>query len=318
MTIFILQSMNIASIDIGTNTILLLIVEINNNRITKILHDEQVIARLGKGVDKDKTILPETFQRALSFLQEYKKTCDKFQVEKIIAVGTSALRDAKNRDEFCVFIQQHAGISIEILSGDEEAQWTYRGGIFEFEQQSNNFTVIDIGGGSTEIIFGNKNSINNKISLNIGCVRITERFLHSSPPSAEELDSAKKFITEELQKISLTKIPSLTIGVAGTVTTLAALEQQLLHYEREKISGYELSYNTISTIYNSLKTKTLEEIKQIPQISAGRADIFLAGILILLTFMEKTATQKITVSDWGLRYGVILRETYQFSIDNEQ
>ena len=135
--------MKIAAIDIGTNTILLLIAEVHAGGSTTILHDEQVIARLGKGVDADRMISQETFHRAAGFLHQYKMTCDRFQADKICAVGTSALRDAKNRNEFISYISEQTRIEIEILSGDDEAQWTYRGGISEFTGKAEQYSVVD-------------------------------------------------------------------------------------------------------------------------------------------------------------------------------
>ena len=301
--------MRIASIDIGTNTILLLIVEADKNGIVKVLHDEQVIARLGKGVDADRVINQETFSRAEAFLKEYKDTCNRFNVNTIIAVGTSALRDAINQIEFCEYIYSKTGIRIEIISGDEEAQWTYMGGISKFKDASNRFTVVDIGGGSTEIITGNSVTIESKISLNIGSVRITERILKTSPPENNSVEEAHEFILSQIPSTISNQISSsFPIGVAGTVTTLAAMNQQLSHYDSEKIDGFSLQYDDIIEVFDKLKVLALNQIKSIPQISPGRADIILAGILILLGFMEKTRLKIIRVSDRGLRYGIIFRE----------
>ena len=301
--------MRVSSIDIGTNTILLLVAEINRDGIGQIFHDEQVIARLGKGVDEHKINTQETFQRALKFLEQYRIVSDSLHSDKIVAVGTSALRDALNKNEFCSFIKEKTGIDIEIISGNEEAQWTYLGGISEFEGKSNNFSVIDIGGGSTEIIFGDKFNIHSKVSLNIGCVRLTERFLHSSPPTEVEIQQAQDFIREQFAIISLPNLGrSFSVGVAGTVTTLASLHQQLPMYDPKKVSGYLLTLDAIQEMYNQLRTKSVEEIKRLPQVSEGRADILLAGVLILIEYINAARLQTIAVSDRGLRYGILLRE----------
>lgn len=300
--------MKLSIIDIGTNTILLLIVEIDHSGITSVLHDEQVIARLGKGVDEHRSISRETFERALQFLQAYRKTSENLHAEKIIAVGTSALRDAVNRDEFCAYIQSNAGITIEILTGDEEAEWTFRGAVSGFNGDV--FSVLDIGGGSTEIISGSHSHIVTKVSLDIGCVRITERFLKTSPPTSLEIAEARTFIQHAFGKTDLSTISeSNVVGVAGTVTTLAALHQKLPTYDSHRVEGSVLSYDDIRNLFTHLRIKTLEEIRAVPQISPGRADIILAGILILLEFMEAADADSITVSDRGLRYGIALRES---------
>jgi len=301
--------MRIASIDIGTNTILLLIVDINQDGIIKVLHDEQVIARLGKGVDENRIINQETFARAKDFLAHYKEVCNAFSVEQITAVGTSALRDARNNQEFIQYIKESIGIAIEIFSGDEEAMWTYRGGISDVIGRSEQFSVIDIGGGSTEIITGNSVGIQSKISLDIGSVRITERILKNSPPDNSALIEAHEFILSTFSAEQIQTIRSqYTIGVAGTLTTLAALHQQLPNYIQEKVNGYILTLNDIRSMFVLLKDKSLEQIAAFPQISAGRADIILAGIMILMGLMEKSGLEQITVSDRGLRYGIILKE----------
>lgn len=301
--------MRIASIDIGTNTILLLIADVSKDGITKVIHDEQVIARLGKGVDADRIIGQETFQRAEAFLKVYKEKCDSYAVDRIAAVGTSALRDAKNRDQFCDFIQERTGISIDVITGNEEALWTYRGGISEFVGRAGRFSVIDIGGGSTEIIVGNATDVESKTSIDIGSVRITERILKSSPPDDTALIEAHEFICSHIPSDLALKLTStFAVGVAGTLTTLAALHQNLPLYDPEKVTGYALTYEDICVLFALLKDKSLEQIKRFPQISEGRADIILAGMLILIGCMERAQLKSITVSDRGLRYGIINRE----------
>jgi len=301
--------MRIASLDIGTNTILLLIADVSTNGIERVVHDEQVIARIGQGVDANRIISRETFLRAESFLEEYKKKCDSLNVDTIIAVGTSALRDAKNTEEFCAYIHEHVGISIEVISGNEEAEWTYRGGISEFLHRANRFSVLDIGGGSTEIIIGNNTTIESKISIDIGSVRLTERILKGSPPEETALIEAHEFIKAQIPKNIATKLsPTFVIGVAGTLTTLASLHQRLPQYDSAKVSGYTLQYHDVCALFALLKDKSLDQIRRFPQITKGREDIILAGTMILMGCMEAAQLQSITVSDRGLRYGMIFRE----------
>ena len=300
--------MRISCIDIGTNTILLLVADIDADGIVRVVHDEQVIARLGKGVDEHHVINQETFRRAAGFLRAYVETSKKLQSEKIIAVGTSALRDASNKKDFCESILQTVGISIEVLSGDDEAEWTCRGAVVGIEPTAESFTVLDIGGGSTEIIYGSRTQILNKVSLDIGCVRVTERILQTSPPTTKEIFAARSLVRKHFTGVDFVQNVSRAIGVAGTVTTLAAMRLQLAQYDPKLVHGYDLHYGDILESFNLLQGKTCEEIKSIPQISAGRADIILAGVIILLEFMEAAGLEKITVSDRGLRFGIILRE----------
>jgi len=300
--------MRIATIDIGTNTILLLVAEAEQRTLGTVIHDQQVIARLGKGVDAERVIGRETFLRAEGFLRSYRETCDALKVDRICAVGTSALRDAKNREEFCRHIEETTGIRIEILSGEEEALWTYRGGISEFAGRSERFSVIDIGGGSTEIIVGTGIGIEEKSSIDIGAVRLTERILRDSPPELPAIIEAHELIRSLMPPLTAHVASTFAVGVAGTVTTLASLHQRLPSYLPEKVSGYSLSYEDVCAMFGMLKDKSVPQIAAFPQISAGRADIILAGIMVLMGYMEACSLKNITVSDRGLRYGIALRE----------
>jgi exopolyphosphatase/guanosine-5'-triphosphate,3'-diphosphate pyrophosphatase len=302
--------MRTSAIDIGTNTILMLIADVNASGEFHVIRDEHVIARLGKGVDSKRMILPETFERVLGYLKDYKRIHEEVRSEKMVACGTSALRDAANSREFIDYIKKHLGFEISILSGDEEADLTYLGGISEFlgsgtEQQ---YAVVDIGGGSTEFTSGRGASITSKISLDIGSVRLTERFLKTSPPGAAGLQDAQRYAVEHLRDLPKLTPHTHCIGVAGTLTTLAAIDLQLKAYDRRRVSGHILTLETIRGIFNRLKRKRLDEIRAIPQILPQRADIILAGILILLEIMKKIGADRITASDRGLRYGIILRE----------
>ena len=301
--------MRISSIDIGTNTILLLVAETEGKNIVKVLHDEQVIARLGEGVDKHRRINEAAFRRSVDFLTAYRDTSRQLQSERIIAVGTSALRDASNGKEFCTVVAQKTGIHIEILSGDEEAQWTFHGALSGDEAAPQHYTVLDIGGGSTEIISGTRRSIERKLSLDIGCVRISERMLYPLPPSESRLAAAREFIRRNFDTSLFPGInSSAAIGVAGTMTTLAAMELQLREYAPDKVHGHLLHIDTIRRAVHFLASKSVNEIRAIRQVSPGRADIILAGAMILLEFMEATDLEEIAVSDRGLRYGIVLRE----------
>jgi exopolyphosphatase/guanosine-5'-triphosphate,3'-diphosphate pyrophosphatase len=300
--------MRVAAIDIGTNTILLLIADLEADGSVSVIRDEQVIARLGKGVDANRFILPETFDKALRYLRDYQTIIDQANVDRFIACGTSFLRDSCNRDEFVGFIKDELGIEIKVLSGDQEASLTYEGAISEFVKPDieQHFAVLDIGGGSTELSFGRENKIESRVSLDIGSVRLTERFLKTSPPSDQGLNEATRFVRSQL--CTLVRYPATTtlLGVAGTLTTLAALDLKLTHYDRSRVNGHVLSQNTIESIFRGLKTKTTEEIGRYSEILPGRVDIIVAGILILLEVLKATGREEIIVSDRGLRYGIAL------------
>jgi exopolyphosphatase / guanosine-5'-triphosphate,3'-diphosphate pyrophosphatase len=301
--------MIIASIDIGTNTILLLVAEVEHGTVTRVLHDEQQIARLGRGVDANRRLRPETMERAAAYLRTYKATAEALGAERIVAVGTSAMRDAANASEFCAYIAAAVGITIEIISGEEEARWTFRGGIQEFTDRASRFSVLDIGGGSTEVIVGDNDAIASKQSFDVGCVRMTERFLRSSPPADDEITQARMMIRRMLQPIQAFNVDStLGIAVAGTPTTLAALYQRLPTYDRERVTGFMLDRKIIWELFDRLKMMTVEEIAALPQVSEGRADVLLAGVLILMEYLDVTGLGGVLVSDRGLRYGMLERK----------
>lgn len=302
--------MRLTAIDIGTNTILLLIADVAPDGTMKAVRDEHVIARMGKGVDQHRAITQETFERTLGFLRSYKQISDECGSEKIIACGTSALRDASNGDRFIRSIADELGFEIRVLSGDEEAELTYLGAVSEFQQPGKQeyFGVLDIGGGSTELTLGVGNTVQQKQSLDIGCVRLTERVLKTSPPSSLSMNRALKDI--RAQVASFSSLPSRTqlIGVAGTLTTLAALDLQLPTYDPRRVSGHVLTFDAIQQIFNHLRIKTMNEILAYPQILPGRADVLLAGIIILMEVMKRLNVDRITVSDRGLRYGIAMKE----------
>ncbi len=275
----------------------------------RTVRDEQRIPRLGEGVDKDKKINSDAFARVLEVLKEYKDISESLHSEKIIACGTSALRDTVNRERLIEFIKKETGIAVEVLSGEGEAVWTYLGAISGLPDDFDKVAVIDIGGGSTEISVGDRNTIHNRISLNLGSVRITERFLRHFPPLAQEITSATKSIRDELEKLPAFDLQGVTlIGVAGTVTTLAAIAQNLPTFDLEKIGGYVLTYEVVGNLLQKLCSMALEEIQRIPSMAPGREDVITAGTLILLEFMEFASLKTVVASGRGVRYGLALRE----------
>jgi exopolyphosphatase/guanosine-5'-triphosphate,3'-diphosphate pyrophosphatase len=307
--------MRLSSIDIGTNTILMLIADVYPNGEIHVARDEHFIARLGKGVDEHRRILPDTFERVFQCLSQYKLIHEEARSERILACGTSALRDAVNRDEFIEFIKSRLGFEITVLSGDKEAELTYLGSVSEFLQEGfpQSFAVIDIGGGSTELTYGLSGAVTSKRSLDIGSVRLTERFLKTSPPDNSALQEAAEYIRDHANGFPQLENGTRCIGVAGTLTTLAAIDLQLRVYDRTRVSGHVLSLEAIQKIFVKLKDKRLEEIKAIPQILPQRADIILAGILILCEMMKQIGVDRITASDRGLRYGILMNEAKRLS-----
>jgi exopolyphosphatase/guanosine-5'-triphosphate,3'-diphosphate pyrophosphatase len=309
-------------IDIGTNTILMLIAEFDkNNSSVKTILDMQRIPRLGKGVDSNRNIQPESTQKAIEILNEYKKISNENNSVSITATATSFIRDSNNKNEFIIQIKDKTGIEIEILKGEDEAKWTFWGGVYDKIQGRTNamITTIDIGGGSTEVTTGNLNQLPKSKSdfqsiplagksIDVGSVRINEKFLSHHPPSYENIVQAEKYINENLSQIDFDISDSHLIGVAGTITTLAAIKLGLERFIAEKVDYVIISIDEIEHILRRLTPLSLEELYLMGDYMTGRADIVIPGILILKCFMRKFGFEKLVVSAKGLRYGIFLRD----------
>ncbi|NTW55080.1 MAG: Ppx/GppA family phosphatase [Chlorobaculum sp.] len=303
-------SERIACIDVGTNTALLLVADLEpeTGRIVTADH-RQTIVRLGEKVDERRIIRPEALERLTTCLATYRDLCGELGVKRIIAAGTSALRDAANRDEIIERVRSATGIEIRCISGEEEAALTFFGAVAGLESVPEPFSVIDIGGGSTEIIMGTVEKVESAVSMNIGSVRMTERFCASFPPSAEEFEAAKQEIDRNLAR----SLPPFfagrqqVFGVAGTLTTIAQVCMGDMEFDAAKVQGYRLKYDAVHELLDRLRAMRLEEIVALG-IPEGRADVFTMGTLILRQFMRMLGVGTVTVSIQGLRYGMAQQE----------
>lgn len=318
---YLVSHMIKTSIDIGTNTILMLIAEYDeNSQQVKTIVDMQRVPRLGKGVDSNRNISAESIQKAIDILNEYKQISAEYNSQSITATATSFIRDSNNKSEFINAIKSATGIEIEILSGDDEAKWTFIGAIYDKVTTGGKITTIDIGGGSTEITTASidkavidkhdfsKIPLTGK-SLDIGSVRINEKFLSAHPPTYESIADAEKFINDNLNKIDFNISGSQLIGVAGTITTLGAIKLGLNKFEADKVDNLEVTIDEIEQILSRLTPLTLEELYVMGDYMTGRADIVIPGILIIKCFMRKFGFEKLTVSTKGLRYGIYMRNS---------
>ncbi|MAO64638.1 MAG: hypothetical protein CL666_06535 [Balneola sp.] len=301
-----------AAIDIGTNTVLLLVADVISGQL-KPVHEEQRIPRLGRGVDADRIINEEATRRVSEALREYKVILenDFSDVEDVIVTATSAVRDARNREEFMASIKEETGFEIRLLSGREEAEWTAAGALSVLDIPSDSETLIlDIGGGSTEIAYLNNGEVVDGHSYDMGSVRFTERFLKSDPPSKVEIERCR----EEIQRFYGDRLfdivnDPVAVGVAGTVTTLAAIAQDLRSYQPEKLAGFILKRSHIEEVIHEFATRGSQEmLERFPVYLRGRADIFMAGMLILEGFLDQFELNSLTVSTGGIRHGALLKQ----------
>ncbi len=298
--------MKIASLDLGSNSFLLLLCEANEKGITKVHTDLIDIVRLGQGLVTHKKFLPEALVRAQKTLNEFKTFIEAFKPDLILAKATAAARISGNKQEL-LNIGKTLKIPIEVISGEKEAQVTYQGVFWgePFDKTDYNL-LIDIGGGSTELIVGRGMGIEYSISLPFGAVLLTERFIKDHPVSEADEKNLNLAIASEIEKsiMSIAKFPIKNVyAVAGTPTTIAQII--LGGYDDAKINGYKLSVAKLKEIENKLKLLSVEQRISDLGVPIGRADILYAGALLLRTVIEAIRVPQITVSTRGMRHGIV-------------
>ena len=299
----------VASIDIGTNTILLLIAKVEEGKL-KPLFEMETIVRLGEGVQKNGVLSEEAMKRGFQTLAQYLEQCQTMGVQKIFAVGTSALREAKNSDHFLKMIQEKLYLSIEIISGEEEAQLSFLAVARDFNELKKSTLVIDVGGGSTEFILGKGDQITQWVSLPLGSVRFTEQFLFSEPAQKGEWEIMEGEIRKLLPKIPHPQGPLSLVAVGGTATTLASVEQGLAEFIPEKIHHFVLKKEALRNQLHLYRSKTIDERRKIPGLPPARADMILAGGAILYVAMEDLNCPSVLVSCHGVRYGLLYKRLF--------
>lgn len=300
-----------ASIDIGTNTVLLLVAEIRNGK-PSVLHEEQRIPRLGRGVDASKNLDPDSVERVLDALRVYRELIrNRYpDVSQVAVTATSAVRDAGNRAKFISRVKEETGFDVTVLDGYEEAEYTFAGAMSVLPLSR--AAVIDIGGGSTEIALGENGNLLDRQSLDMGSVRFTERYLKQDPPAAGEMEECAAAVRKMLagrpfERGSTPGKPSL-VGVAGTVTSLAYMDAGLDTYRPERLNGYRLPAGTVGGWIERLSGMTAGEIEtEYPDVMKGRADVITGGLIILRGFMEYHSFREVTVSTGGIRHGSLLK-----------
>jgi len=300
--------MNMAAIDIGTNTVLLLVASVDDAGTMEALAYEQRVPRLGTGVDASGRLQPGAMDRVLAVLHEYQLLIAPFHPAATAVFGTSAVRDAANRDEFAGRIRRETGLVLEVLTGMDEAYWTYRGALSGVPGISR-ATVIDIGGGSTEVIMGEGTAVLRSASMNVGSVRLTERCFTHDPPLAAERASAAEIIRRAMSGMDAFASPDSTLlGVAGTATSLAILAQRRRDFSVDAVANSRLTHDEIHTLAGMLQEMPSAAIRELSSVMEGRADVIAAGAVILDMFMDACGFREMIVSERGVRYGIALRE----------
>ncbi|WP_297493401.1 Ppx/GppA phosphatase family protein [Persephonella sp.] len=309
----------IAVVDVGTYSTRLLISAIHKkytleetlNSIEDVFSVGRITA-LGRRLKETGYLQEEAINEVLSTLKEYVLISKEYKVQEIIGYATQACREAKNGQELLEKIKQ-LGIDIKLITGEEEAYLSFLATAYGIKPEDD-FVVIDQGGGSTEFVYGEKNSgyrMEKSVSFPFGIVTLTERFIKSDPPKKEQLEDMRDFIIEHLKKIEDYRKGKQFIGLGGTITTLVALEKNIFPYVSSKVHGQVLSKKSIESWLEKLSSMTLEERRSIPAIEDKRAEAIISGIVIFDTALEFFGKESITVSDWGLRHGAVIKRVME-------
>ena len=297
--------MRVAAIDCGTNSIRLLIADIDGNNFREIVRDMEIV-RLGQGVDQTGQFHPDAIARTLAAVDKFAAEIAKRGVEKIRFCATSATRDATNRHLFVDGVRERLGIELEVISGDEEAALSFAGAIKDLDPSNGPFLVVDIGGGSTEFVFGTA-TVEAARSVNIGCVRMSERHFASDPATPEQIEAARSDIQAAIAQaaavVPITKAKTL-VAVAGTATTVAAAALELPEYDRYAIHLSRISAQQTHDAATMFATKTREQRISLGYMHPGRVDVIAAGSLVLSEIMKATGATEFVASESDILDGM--------------
>ena len=303
------RTMRLAGVDIGTLTCRLLIADVpSDGRLIEVRSDRRIL-RLGEGVDQTKRLNVAAMDRVVQCLREWRVLIDASHVDATVAVATSAVRDAENRDEFLDRVKREAGFEVELISGEEEARRTMLGIRSGLPPGVTDVLALDIGGGSTELILDCQGQPPTVRSIDIGVVRLCERLLHHDPPTDEEVSQAREWIAKETKAAvaGMGNYQTATfVGTAGTITSLAAMAQKLPSYAPARIHNYHLQFTTIQELEQTLLSRKKADRTGLPGLEKGREEVIVAGAIIIRTVMETLGKSAVLVSDLGLREGVLI------------
>jgi exopolyphosphatase/guanosine-5'-triphosphate,3'-diphosphate pyrophosphatase len=303
-------SVRLAGIDIGTNSTRLLVADVDGRdrdaRVTP-LDRRMRITRLGQGVDASRRLHTDAIARTLDALREYRVAMDELGVEAVRAAATSASRDAANRDDFFVPATELLGVEPELLTGEEEGGLSFLGATAGLAEPAP-YLIVDIGGGSTEFVVGTTEP-EALVSVDIGCVRLTEQYLVSDPPQPEELSQAVSIVRDHLADVDR-EIPAIRnaqslVGLAGTITTIAAIDMGLPEYDSEKIHHYRLEKAAAEDVFRTLATESTAERRHNPGLEPGRVDVIVGGAIVLVTILRHFGFDSVLVSEADILDGLV-------------
>lgn len=293
-----------AGIDIGSNSIRLIIAEVENNKIKNIIYQEKATTRLAANINKTGILQEEPFNKSINVLAGFRKALNKYNVEKIKTVATSAVREAANGKEF-INAAKNSGIEISIISGKEEGMLEYLGVCSGFDAGRQPL-ILDVGGGSSEIIYMQDNNELHTESHKTGVVKMADMF-DFQKSSTEILEKCSAYIKEFFKDVTIPNNIQNFIATAGTATTLAAIDMEMTEYDYNKVNGYKITKEKVIEILNKVYSTPYNKRLEIKGMDKGREDLIIPGILIILEILKKTNLNIITVSDFGLREGAVVR-----------
>ena len=298
----------LAAVDVGTNSVLLLVAERGGDGAVRPVREEAEITRLGRGVDRTGALSPECMEATLEVLARFAGLARADGARALVVTATSAARDARNGAEFLARARERTGARVEILSGDEEARLSYLAVAQDFAAEAGEagLLAIDVGGGSTELVHGRGRRVLFRTSLDIGSVRLTERCVHSDPPTAAEQGAVRAAVRDALAALPVFPREVRVVGVAGTVTSLFALAHAVEPYDAARVHGGWLSLEDVAEVRERLCTVPLAVRRTLPGLQPKRADVLPAGALLFETALRRLGATGARVSDRGLRWGVVL------------
>jgi exopolyphosphatase / guanosine-5'-triphosphate,3'-diphosphate pyrophosphatase len=300
--------MRVAGIDCGTNSIRLLIAEAGGAGLTDVVREMRIV-RLGQGVDRTGRLAPAALERTRVALSDYAATIRECGAERVRMVATSATRDAANRADFVAMVRAELGVEPEVITGHEEAALSFVGAASVLDHLDGALLVVDIGGGSTELVRGDDDTALRSHSMDVGCVRMTERHLRHDPPTAAQVAAtvADLHAAIDAARADVPLDASATfVGVAGTVTTIAAIAHGLEHYDADVIHGLTISAGQVHDVTDRLLRMTHAERAALPVMHPGRVDVIGGGALVLRTLVEETGVDEVIASEHDILDGIAL------------
>jgi exopolyphosphatase/guanosine-5'-triphosphate,3'-diphosphate pyrophosphatase len=303
------ETRRIAALDVGTNTVLMLVVERRPDGTVVPIADLARITRLGRGVERSGHLDPAAARATLDAIGEFSRRARELGAERIVGAATAAVRDAADGASFLTRVRDEAGVELDVISGDLEAHLSYLAVVRGLRlDPSARILIVDIGGGSTEFIRVEPGAELRAVSLQVGSVRLTERHIHHDPPAPAEVTALRATIDGAIDSLNWSYRPEILVGIAGTATTVCAVALKLAVYDANIVHGYRLSRAEVGRTLELFGTLPHQERSKLPGLIEGRVDVIFAGTAILERVMARFDVEEVVISDQGVRWGLVWRE----------